>query len=100
MGGAIFNQGTLALTQVTIEGNEAEGGDSAVAGLGIGGGGIGEDATGGRAAASAGRVRSTADMAAQPAAPSPPTTAAAARGSDWPRARMRPTAPSRQRQGW
>jgi hypothetical protein len=43
MGGAIFNQGALTLSAVTLVGNTARGG-SATAAFGFGGGGIGEDA--------------------------------------------------------
>jgi hypothetical protein len=44
-GGAIFNQGTLSLTGVTLTDNEALGGTgSGVGGLSIGGGGMGSDA--------------------------------------------------------
>ncbi len=43
-GGAIFNQGTLTLTDVTLLGNNATGGSSGVSGLGGGGGGMGQDA--------------------------------------------------------
>jgi hypothetical protein len=43
-GGAIFNQGTLNLTDVTLTNNEAAGGGGGVGGFGNGGGGMGGDA--------------------------------------------------------
>jgi hypothetical protein len=43
MGGAIFDQGTLALRWVTLNGNEALGGNSNATSAGLGGGGIGQD---------------------------------------------------------
>lgn len=42
-GGAIYNQGTVTLTDVTLSGNAAQGG-SVVAGTGLGGGGMGAGA--------------------------------------------------------
>ena len=45
MGGAIFNQGTLAMTRVSLVGNTAFGGLGGAPQSGGGGGGIGEDAT-------------------------------------------------------
>ncbi len=49
MGGAIFNMGMLTLTDVTLQGNTAHGGDSGISAVGgtgtHGGGGIGQDAT-------------------------------------------------------
>jgi hypothetical protein len=47
MGGAIFDQGTLALRSVTLSGNEAQGGHANDTSDGFGGGGIGQDAPGG-----------------------------------------------------
>lgn len=44
MGGAIFNQGDLVLSGVTLSSNQAIGGNGGAAGLGSGGGGMGEDA--------------------------------------------------------
>jgi hypothetical protein len=43
-GGAVFNQGTVSLTDVTVTNNEAVGGSSAVSGNAQGGGGMGQDA--------------------------------------------------------
>ncbi len=42
MGGAIFNQGTLAMTNVTITGSTALGGSCITNGLAGGGGGMGQ----------------------------------------------------------
>jgi hypothetical protein len=44
MGGAIFNQGTVALTNVSLIGNTAQGGSTNGNPLTLGGGGIGQDA--------------------------------------------------------
>jgi hypothetical protein len=46
-GGAIFNQGTLALTGVTLTNNQAVGGSGGGFAAGTGGGGMGEDAPSG-----------------------------------------------------
>jgi hypothetical protein len=43
-GGAIFNQGTLKLTDVTLDNNQAMGGSRGVLTAGDGGGGMGQDA--------------------------------------------------------
>lgn len=61
MGGAIFNQGTLQLIGVTLAGNRAQGGNSyALANTVLGGGGMGEDAAGGRGGGFGGTVGSAA----------------------------------------
>ena len=49
MGGAIFDQGTLALARVTVSDNEAEGGNGNDASASLGGGGIGQTSQSGNA---------------------------------------------------